>query len=207
MPGAAVPIVPGETHGYWTITGEATRSPTWPKFRRVHLRCRCGAERIAFLNNVRRGKTKSCGCYRRDVQLRHGRSGSPEWKIWFGIKQRCNPHHGHKYATQGIRVCDRWLGRDGFANFYADLGPQPSPRHSVHRKDNAKGYSPDNCRWATPDEQAQERDCVKLTPGLVREIRAASAAGERQVDLARRYNVKTCTIRNVVYRRTWKNIE
>lgn len=207
MPGAAVPLARSETHGYWTIVAEAPRLPTWPHFRRVHVRCRCGAERINFLNNVRSGKTKSCGCYRRSRQLRHGRSGSPEWKIWCGIRERCDPNKGHQYATRGVRVCERWSGPDGFTNFYADLGPRPSAQHSVHRKDNAKSYEPGNCRWATPDEQAQERGGVKLTPDLVREIRAAVAAGERQVDVAARRGLKIVTVSNVVHRRTWKNVE
>lgn len=74
------------------------------------------------------------------------------------MRQRClNPNHEHyaDYGGRGIGICQPWL--DSFAAFLADMGPRPSPRHSIDRKDNEKGYSPDNCRWATPDVQARNR--------------------------------------------------
>lgn len=89
--------------------------------------------------------------------MRHGhaRRGAqtPEWNCWRGMMERCtNPNHiGYRYyGARGITVCERW--RD-FANFFADMGPKPSPKHTIDRKENDKGYEPGNCRWATYQQQ------------------------------------------------------
>ncbi len=73
---------------------------------------------------------------------------------------RCNKpskQSYHRYGGRGIKVCDRWLGRDGLANFIADMGPRPSPKHSVDRIKNDGNYEPGNCRWATQKEQQRNR--------------------------------------------------
>lgn len=91
-----------------------------------------------------------------DRQTTHGMTDSSEYKIWVGMIQRCtNPNHKsyEKYGRRGIKVCDRW--RQSFMNFFEDMGPRPSLEHSLDRRDNDSGYQPDNCRWATVDEQAR----------------------------------------------------
>jgi hypothetical protein len=132
--------------------------------------CDCGAVVIAQGALLRAGNTKSCGCYRIDhgrehgaeINLKHGegRNGkeSPEYRAWCSMKSRCeNP--GHRafpdYGGRGILVCARWL--DAFENFLKDMSRRPSSRHSLGRLDNEGHYEPDNCRWATPQEQNQNR--------------------------------------------------
>lgn len=92
------------------------------------------------------------------------RTELPEYRIYTGMIARCsNPNTAawRRYGGRGIRVCDRWL--DDFANFYADMGPRPSPRHSIDRIDNDGNYEPENCHWATPDFQAKNKASADRT--------------------------------------------
>ena len=75
---------------------------------------------------------------------------TPEHNHWRAMIDRCNNHPD--YAGQGIKVCSRW--RRSFVNFLADMGPRPSPRHSIDRYPDKDGdYTPKNCRWATAAQQ------------------------------------------------------
>ncbi len=90
----------------------------------------------------------------------HARRGhtSPEYRSWMAMKVRCySTKHRmfYRYGGRGIRVCDRWL--DSFQAFLEDVGPKPTKEHTLDRLDGDRGYEPDNCRWATRKEQAQNR--------------------------------------------------
>lgn len=81
----------------------------------------------------------------------------PEYGIWATMKSRCQNSKfiSYKfYGARGIKVCKQW---QKFENFIKDMGPRPSPQHSLDRRDNDKGYEPGNVRWATLLEQHNNR--------------------------------------------------
>jgi hypothetical protein len=91
------------------------------------------------------------------VNFKHGKTSTPEYRVWRGIRGRClNPKHKQfkDYGGRGITICERW---SDFRNFLSDMGSRPSRHHSVHRKDNNGPYDRGNCEWATPKIQARRR--------------------------------------------------
>jgi hypothetical protein len=94
---------------------------------------------------------------------RNGNTRKPEYVTWVNIKQRClNPNiRSYRwYGQKGITICDRWL--ESFANFYEDMGPRPSPKHSIERLDGTEGYEPSNCVWATKHVQSANQSNIVM---------------------------------------------
>jgi hypothetical protein len=123
-------------------------------------RCDCGNSVIAPTNDLLRGNYKSCGCLQRERSaerlLKHGHAKTLEYRIWGTMISRCeNPNHiaFADYGGRGIKVCDRW--KNSVSDFISDMGPRPSRKHSIDRKDSNGDYEPCNCRWATPKEQSR----------------------------------------------------
>lgn len=134
------------------------------KIRKVFCKCRCGNELNIRLTSVRTGYAKSCGCLTRIKSKKnldrktHGMSRSRIYTIWTGIKARCynkNNNSFRNYGGRGIKVCDRWL--NDFNNFFNDMGERPSGTLSIDRINNNGDYTPLNCKWSTPKEQANNR--------------------------------------------------
>lgn len=136
----------------------------------VICRCDCGNIKSFHKSNLIRGRSKSCGCYRREYTKsqfkKHGQSDNWLHSCWQRMRNRCNNPNNpgyHYYGGRGIKVCDRW---NDFENFAKDLGEPPDHTYSLERIDNDKGYEPDNCRWATRAEQSNNRrSCIPVTIG------------------------------------------
>lgn len=167
----------GQRFGRWTVLAYAGHD----KYRASYWQCRCdcGNTKRVRGGDMRRGKSICCG-------RTHGKWGCPSHNSWSDMIQRCaNPNKaGHaNYGGRGITVCGRWRK---FENFYADMGDRTAGL-TLDRVDNDKGYSPENCRWATRRQQNRNS----------RHNRRLSLNGRTQcvAAWAEELGIKGCTLR------------
>lgn len=145
--------------------------PGHGRYTRQRCLCDCGRHADIRTSDLRTKNTRSCGaCY--DWRLRHGHArrnrATDEYRAWANARSRAtNTRHrdSDKYSARGVTMCERW--RTSFEAFVLDMGPRPSPLHSIDRRDNDSGYWcgtcdecrahdwPRNARWALPVEQCR----------------------------------------------------
>lgn len=172
----------GERHGRWLIASYAG-AQMW------NCVCDCGTQRARQTRGIVNGTSTSCGC----TKERHGQTHTRAYGRWALMWQRCiNPNHRSykNYGGRGVAVCERW---GSFINFYADMGDAPAGC-SLDRVNNDGDYEPENCRWATRKEQAQNRRGTKLSDADVAAIR-----GDRRPSkiIAAEYGLHPVYIRGV----------
>jgi hypothetical protein len=132
--------------------------------------CICGTRCLVAANMLCSGNTRSCGCLNSELASQrrqtHGMSHSPdypEYIVWKTMRQRClNPRNADypRWGGRGITICERWL--QSFPAFLEDMGPRPSPQHTLERRDNSLSYFPENCVWATRQVQSRNQRSNRL---------------------------------------------
>jgi hypothetical protein len=154
--------VVGMKFGRWTAIN---KEPNKGKYICYRFRCECGTESVLTLSSVKSGNSLSCGCYQKELaslrRTSHGKSATPTYAAWNTMRQRCsNPNNGKfkNYGARGITVCDRW---NTFENFLEDMGERPHGL-TLDRINNSLGYFKGNCRWASQQDQQNNRRNNKL---------------------------------------------
>jgi hypothetical protein len=161
----------GERYGRLTVVKDEAPHVTkgGHKLRVVLCNCDCGNTKAIILGSLRKGVTKSCGCLRKEMatlhgaKVKHGARGvnaqegiKGSYGSWRAMNRRCcdkKREMAHRYVGRGIMICERW---GDFNKFYFDMGDRPKDM-TLDRVDNDKGYEPQNCKWSTHKEQANNR--------------------------------------------------
>lgn len=158
--GSRVKDLTGRRFGLLVVQGfyatNANRAGMWACL------CDCGNYHVTEGRTLIRGHCRSCGCYKKArisaANKTHGGSTSSEYGIWASVNKRTSdPDNAAypRYGGRGITMCAEW--QNSYEQFIADMGPRPTNRHTLERKNNSLGYSKENCVWATYQEQARNR--------------------------------------------------
>ena len=154
------------------VTGIFIREDEGNK-RYLLVKCDCGTEKLMKWDTFRRGRVKSCGCWKKKVDAekahmmgtsneKHGMARTRIYKTWDSMIQRCtnpNCHAYENYGGRGITVCESWMS---FTNFYNDMKDGYEDHLTIERKDVNGNYCKENCTWITLAEQQKNKRTSKL---------------------------------------------
>lgn len=181
----------GMRFGRWTVLGSAPNHITKGGYpvSMWDCICDCGTRRDVRGNDLRLGKSVSCGCFIVDnpTSRKHGASNTHLYKVYYGLKARCenkNNKNYHHYGGRGIKICAEWSNYEAFEAWALSHGYKEGL--TIDRIDVNGDYCPENCRWITQREQTRnKRETVYLT-----------AFGETMplVEWAERYNINYATL-------------
>lgn len=198
-------IKAGDQFGYWTIVEKICGG----KHEKWLADCQCGKRKEIYLDNLVRGKSVSCGCFRSALfavtKKTHGETKTCTYKTWAHIKDRClNPAckaYKH-YGARGIQMCERW--QESYENFVADMGRR-TVGFSIERINVNGHYEPNNCKWIDKRLQAQNKTTSRFTFNDVTKIVSRLNSGETAVAIAKEYGVGPGHIRQIKRKEIWAN--
>lgn len=166
----------GEKFHYWTIIYQSENRSKDGSIKWV-CKCKCGTIKEVNGQDLKRNKTKSCGCLQKEIakkkSFKHGLINHLLYKIWVNMRYRCkniNAGNYKCYGGRGIKVCEEWNDFKVFYNFAIDNGWKPELQ--IDRINNNKGYEPSNCRFVTRSEnQKNKRIYNKLGAKYIQKIK------------------------------------
>ena len=132
-----------------------------------NCKCDCGTIKSICYGNLQSKTTKSCGCFKAEAlgkfstvhgRMKNSRKFKNEFSSWHNMIDRCTDPLNSRYylyGGKGITICNSWL--ESFDNFVKDMGLKPEKHYSIERINGEEGYNKENCKWATPKEQAINR--------------------------------------------------
>lgn len=152
----------GQRFGKLLVISECEKHilPSGQKTRRLNCVCDCGNNKSVLLLHLNRGLIQSCGCIKK-TQFGESKK-SKIYKVWAGMKARVSIHgiDKERYYDRGIGICDDWMEYKNFRQWALNNGYLEGL--TIDRIDNSKGYYPENCRFVTLSQNANNRECTKI---------------------------------------------
>lgn len=188
----------GDKHGRLTVLEILEKGP------KCLCQCSCGVVKLVRIGDLVSGDARSCGCLHKELITTHGGTSGILFRVWEGMMARCyntKQTFYSYYGGRGISVCDRW--KNSPKAFAEDMGERPSSKHTLDRIDNDGDYTPENCRWATWNDQNRNKRGVKLTTQSVQEIRNENASGTSAKDLSLKFGISAGHVRDILNGKRW----
>ncbi|KKL82105.1 hypothetical protein LCGC14_1988090 [marine sediment metagenome] len=156
IPHKTIAVSIGQVYGRLNVIGIGKKESN--KRAYIIVQCSCGSPPKAIeMNNLRAGKSKSCGCIIKEMKTTHGSAKHPLYFRWRNMIDRCESPQScnyHRYGARGIKVCERW---HNIQNFIKDMYPTYRKYLEIERLDNEGNYEPNNCIWGSRSQQALNR--------------------------------------------------
>lgn len=197
----------GEKFGLLTVLSREGSDKKRNAFWRCQ--CSCGATCVTAGYRLRNGETKSCGCLKStrlaERNRSHGLSHTRLYTIWANMRARCerknHPQHSD-YGDRGIYVCSEWKSFEKFYSWSIENGYRPNL--TIDRIENDGPYSPDNCRWATHDQQQENKRIRKDAKLNLRKAARIRNDPRRAADVAEEYGVSPSHVNRIKNGEQWK---